>query len=150
MPDASQTRADTLEMELADLKMQRTERGLVLTLGDVLFDTGGATLKPGAYAALDRLATVLKERPDRKVLIEGHTDNVGSDQNNMGLSERRAQSVLASLSQRGVARNQITAVGKGENFPVASNDSAQGRQTNRRVELIFTDGTARIAADPGG
>lgn len=146
---ASKTRADSLETELADLKLQRTERGLVLTLGDVLFDTGGATLKSGAYAPLDRLATVLKEQPDRKVLIEGHTDNVGSDQNNLGLSERRAQAVQASLVQRGVNRNQITSLGKGENFPIASNDDANGRQSNRRVELIFTDGTTRIAADPG-
>ena len=146
--NASQTRADSLETELADLKLQRTERGLVLTLSDVLFDTGGATLQPGAYGPLDRLATVLKEQSDRKVLIEGHTDNVGSDQNNLGLSERRAQSVLASLTQRGVDRNQVSAVGKGENFPVASNDSAAGRQSNRRVELIFTDGPTRIAADP--
>lgn len=147
--DALQTRADSLETELADLKLQKTERGLVLTLSDVLFDTGGATLNSGAYAPLDRLATVLKEQSDRKVLIEGHTDNVGSDQDNFGLSERRAQSVQAGLTQRGVARNQITAVGKGENFPIASNDSAEGRQSNRRVELIFTDGSERIAADPG-
>ncbi len=101
------------------MKLQKTERGLVLTLGDVLFDTAQATLKPGADAPLDRLATALKEQPDRKVLIEGHTDNVGSDQNNLGLSERRAQSVQAGLTQRGVNRNQITAVGKGENFPIA-------------------------------
>ncbi|MBL8266380.1 OmpA family protein [Steroidobacter sp.] len=147
--DASQTRADSLEMELADLKLQRTERGLVLTLSDVLFDTGLATLKPGAYAPLDRLATVLKEQAARKVLIEGHTDDVGSDQNNLSLSERRAQSVQASLVQRGVNRSQITALGKGENFPIASNDTAAGRQSNRRVELIFSDGAARIAADPG-
>lgn len=147
--DALQTRADSLETELADLKLTKTERGLVLTLSDVLFDTGEATLRSGAYAPLDRLATVLKEQTNRKVLIEGHTDNVGSDQANFGLSERRAQSVQAGLTQRGVARNQITAVGKGENFPIASNDSAEGRQSNRRVELIFTDGGERIAADPG-
>jgi outer membrane protein OmpA-like peptidoglycan-associated protein len=139
----------SLETELADLKLQKTERGLVLTLSDVLFDTGQATLKPGAAVPLDRLATALREQPGRKVLIEGHTDNVGSDQNNQGLSERRAQSVQASLTQRGVNRNQITAVGKGENFPIASNDSADGRQSNRRVELIFTDTDTRIAADPG-
>ncbi len=148
--NASRTRADSLETELADLKLKRTERGLVLTLGDVLFDTGAATLKPGAYSSLDRLATVLKEQPDRKVLIEGHTDNVGSDQNNLSLSERRAQAVQTSLTQRGVDRSQITSLGKGENFPIASNDDAGGRQSNRRVELIFTDGATRIAADPGG
>lgn len=145
----ARARADSLESALADLQSQRTERGLVLVLSDVLFDTGQATLKPGAYAPLDRLAAVLKERSDRKVLIEGHTDDVGSDQNNLSLSERRAQSVQASLIQRGVDRGQVTAVGKGENFPIASNDDAAGRQSNRRVELIFTDGGERIAADPG-
>jgi outer membrane protein OmpA-like peptidoglycan-associated protein len=144
--DASKTRADSLEMELADLKLQKTERGLVLTLGDVLFDTGQSTLKPGAYGTLDRLAEVLREQSGRKVLIEGHTDNVGSDLTNQGLSERRAQAVQMALAQRGVDRNQITALGKGENFPLASNDNVDGRQTNRRVELIFTDGT-QVAAD---
>lgn len=139
----------SLEAELADMKLQKTERGLVLTLGDVLFDTAQATLKPGADVPLDRLATALKEQPDRKVLIEGHTDNVGSDQNNMGLSERRAQSVQMGLTQRGVDRSQVTAVGKGENFPIASNDSAAGRQSNRRVELIFTDGAAHVAGESG-
>ena len=142
-------RTKSLEAELADMKLQKTERGLVLTLGDVLFDTAQATLKPGADAPLDRLATALRERPDRKVLIEGHTDNVGSDQNNLGLSERRAQSVQAALIQRGVNRNQITSLGKGENFPIASNESATGRQSNRRVELIFTDGATQIAAGSG-
>lgn len=141
--------AQSLEAELADLKLQKTERGLVLTLGDVLFDTGQSTLKSGAYSALDRLATVLKEKPERKVLIEGHTDNVGSDQNNMDLSERRAQAVQASLTQRGVGRDQITALGKGETSPIAGNDSASGRQSNRRVELIFTDGAAHVAAGSG-
>jgi len=93
--------------------VQKTERGLVLTLGDVLFDTGQATLKPAAYGTLDRLATALREKSGRKVLIEGHTDNVGSDQSNQGLSERRAQSVQLALMQRAVARSDITAVGKG-------------------------------------
>jgi outer membrane protein OmpA-like peptidoglycan-associated protein len=146
---AARSQTKSLEAELADMKLQKTERGLVLTLGDVLFDTAQATLKPGADAPLDRLATALKEQPDRKVLIEGHTDNVGSDENNLGLSERRAQSVQAGLTQRGVARNQITSVGKGENFPIASNDSAGGRQSNRRVELIFTDSATHIAAGSG-
>jgi OmpA-OmpF porin, OOP family len=145
--DASQQRVDSLETQLADLKVKKTERGLVLTLGDVLFDTGQATLKAGAYGTLDRLAMALREQPGRKVLIEGHTDNVGSDETNQGLSERRAQAVQVALTQRGVPRDQITAVGKGENFPVASNDDPNGRQANRRVELIFTEGQAHIAAD---
>jgi OmpA-OmpF porin, OOP family len=146
---ASQARADSLETELADLKLKKTERGLVLTLGDVMFDTGQSTLKPGAYATLDRLATALRQQSGRKVLIEGHTDNVGSSENNQGLSERRAQSVEMGLMQRGVERSQITALGKGEDFPIAGNETAPGRQSNRRVELIFTDAQAQIAADPG-
>jgi OmpA-OmpF porin, OOP family len=145
--DAAASRADSLEAELAGLKLQKTERGLVLTLGDVLFDTSQATLKPGAHGTLDRLATALREDSGRKVLIEGHTDNVGSDENNQGLSERRAQSVQSALMQRDVARSQVTALGKGENFPIASNDSADGRQSNRRVELIFTEDQTRTAAD---
>ena len=144
---ASAQRVDSLEAQLADLKVQKTERGLVLTLGDVLFDTGQATLKSSAYATLDRLATALRDKSGRKVLIEGHTDNVGSDESNQGLSERRAQSVQSALMQRDVARSQITAMGKGENFPIASNDSADGRQSNRRVELIFTEDQTRVAAD---
>ena len=144
---ASAQRVDSLEAQLADLKVQKTERGLVLTLGDVLFDTGQATLKSGAYGTLDRLATALREKSGRKVLIEGHTDNVGSDASNQGLSERRAQSVQSALMQRDVARSQMTALGKGENFPIASNDSADGRQSNRRVELIFTEDQTRVAVD---
>ena len=145
--DASELRADSLESQLADLKVKKTERGLVLTLGDVLFDTNQATLKSGAYGTLDRLAMALREQSGRKVLIEGHTDNVGSDETNQGLSERRAQSVQMALTQRVVALNQTTALGKGENFPVTSNDSAHGRQSNRRVELIFTEDQTRVAAD---
>jgi outer membrane protein OmpA-like peptidoglycan-associated protein len=145
--DAAQLRADSLEAQLADLKLQKTERGLVLTLGDVLFDTNQSTLKSGAYGTLDRLATALREKSGRRVLIEGHTDNVGSDETNQELSQRRAQSVLSALTQRGVAGHQLTAIGKGESSPVASNDDANGRQSNRRVELIFTEDQPRIAAD---
>jgi outer membrane protein OmpA-like peptidoglycan-associated protein len=140
-------RATTLEQELADLKAKKTDRGLVLTLGDVLFDTGKATLKPGAYATIERLATALKEVPARKVMIEGHTDSVGSDEYNQQLSQNRAQSVQAALLERGVLSNQITTVGKGESTPIASNDDAGGRQQNRRVEMIFQEDPARVASD---
>jgi outer membrane protein OmpA-like peptidoglycan-associated protein len=139
-------RADSLEHELADLKAKKTDRGIVVTLGDVLFDTGKATLKPGAYATIDRLAQALKQSSDRKVMIEGHTDSVGSDEYNQQLSERRAQSVQAALFERGVAAEQISTLGKGESTPVASNDNDAGRQQNRRVELIFQDGS-RVASD---
>jgi OmpA-OmpF porin, OOP family len=140
-------RAQTLEQELADLKAKKTDRGVVLTLGDVLFDTGKATLKPGAYATVERLATALKEVPARKVMIEGHTDSVGSDEFNQQLSQNRALSVQAALLERGVQSNQITTLGKGESTPIASNDDAGGRQQNRRVEMIFQEDPARVASD---
>lgn len=140
----SQDRADSLEEELAGLRLEKTERGLVLTLGDVLFDTGQATLKGGAYGTIDRLASALRDKSNRNVIIEGHTDNVGSDTMNQALSERRAQSVQTALLQRGVATAQVTATGKGESFPVASNDDAAGRQQNRRVELIFASNEQRM------
>lgn len=142
-------RAQTLEQELADLKAKKTDRGVVLTLGDVLFDTGQATLKPGAYRTIDRLAITLKEAPGRKVLIEGHTDNVGSDELNMRLSEERAESVQAALLDRGVMSDQITTVGMGKDSPIASNADAGGRQRNRRVEMIFQEDPTRtrVAAE---
>ncbi|HMN47292.1 MAG TPA: OmpA family protein [Povalibacter sp.] len=146
--DAARQRAQSLEQELKDLKAQKTDRGLVLTLGDVLFDTGKATLKPGAYSTIDRLAQALKEDPNRRVMIEGHTDSVGSDEFNQQLSENRALSVQSALMQRGVSGSQISSLGKGESTPVASNDNAAGRQQNRRVELIFTEETGqRVATD---
>jgi outer membrane protein OmpA-like peptidoglycan-associated protein len=146
MADASDRRVSSLESELADLKAKPTERGLVLTLGDVLFDSGGSTLKSGSYATLDRLATALKDKPGRSVMIEGHTDNVGSDENNQALSMHRAESVQSALIQRGVASAQIKAVGRGESSPVAGNDDEAGRQQNRRVDLIFAEAAPTVAA----
>jgi OmpA-OmpF porin, OOP family len=140
-------RAQTLEQELADLKAKKTDRGLVLTLGDVLFDTGKATLKPGAYATIERLAAALKDVPARKVMIEGHTDSVGSEDYNQQLSQNRALSVQTALLERGVQSNQITTLGKGESTPIASNDDPGGRQQNRRVEMIFQEDPARVASD---
>jgi outer membrane protein OmpA-like peptidoglycan-associated protein len=143
----AEQRASTLEQELSELRAKKTDRGMVLTLGDVLFDTGMATLKPGAYTTIDRLATVLKQAPDRKVMIEGHTDSVGADEYNQALSERRATAVQTALLERGVRSDQITALGKGETFPVAGNDNPAGRQQNRRVEMVFTDNASQVASD---
>lgn len=140
-------RASLLEQELAELRAKPTPRGMMLTLGDVLFDTAQATLKPGAYATIDRLAEALKAEPERQVIIEGHTDSVGSDEYNQGLSERRAQAVQSALLERGVASNQIRALGKGESVPVASNDNPGGRQQNRRVEMIFANTGSQVASD---
>lgn len=130
-------RAAALEKELADLNAKKTDRGMVFTLSDVLFATGKADLKAGATANFDRLADALKKQEDRHITIEGHTDNVGSDELNMALSQRRAEAVKNYLVNRGVAAERISASGKGDAFPVASNSSATGRQKNRRVEVIM-------------
>lgn len=143
----AQQRATTLEQELAALKAKKTDRGMVLTLGDVLFDTGKATLKAGAYRTVDRVAQVLNEAQDRKVMIEGHTDSVGSEDLNQALSERRAAAVQTALLERGVRSDQIVAVGKGKSYPIASNEDAAGRQRNRRVEMVFTDSKSQVASD---
>lgn len=147
--EAAKQRASSLEDELKALQAKQTDRGMVLTLGDVLFDTGQATLKPGAYATIDRLAQALQGSPDRKVVIEGHTDAVGTDEYNQQLSERRAMAVQSALMQRGVSGGQVSAAGKGESFPVASNDDSAGRQQNRRVEMIFAPESSRTASDGG-
>lgn len=143
----AQQRATALEQDLAELQAKKTDRGMVLTLSDVLFDTGKATLKPGAYTTVNKVAKVLNGAADRKVMIAGHTDSVGSAEFNQSLSARRAAAMQTALLERGVRTDQIVAVGKGEAFPIASNDSAAGRQQNRRVEMIFTDSQSKVASD---
>lgn len=135
----AQARAKTLEEKMAEMQARQTERGMVLTLGDVLFATGRAELHPGAARTLNQLATFMKENPERLIEIEGHTDAMGSDAANQVLSERRAIAVKNALIQRGVPLERMAARGLGESKPVASNDSAEGRQQNRRVEIIFAD-----------
>ncbi len=125
-----------LKSELANLKAQSTDRGLQLTLGDVLFESERATLKPGAERSLKPLAVFLRDHPSRVVEIEGHTDNQGSDEYNKTLSQRRAEAVKNLLVSLDVAENRISARGMGEDFPRAENDSAAGRLENRRVELF--------------
>src|SRR5262245_8892278 len=116
-------RAQQLESELTDLQAKQTERGLVLTLGDVLFDTAQATLKPGAASSMDRLAQFMRDNGERRVMIEGHTDSRGEEAYNRQLSERRADAVREALLERNVDSARIRAVGLGEAYPVASNDS---------------------------
>jgi len=136
---AAEDRNLALERELEQLEARNTDRGLVLTLGDVLFDTGQATLKPGAATTIDRLAQFMSDYAERSVRIEGHTDSAGSDELNQGLSERRAAAVEAALLDRGVNSQRITTVGYGEARPIAGNDTAGGRQQNRRVEIVVSD-----------
>jgi outer membrane protein OmpA-like peptidoglycan-associated protein len=135
---AATTQVQQLQQELAALQAKQTDRGLVLTLGDVLFETGKATLRPGALRNLYPLVTFLQKYPERRVVIEGHTDSVGSDAYNLDLSQRRAESVRDFLLQNGVNAAQMSTHGYGKASPVASNDTAEGRQQNRRVELIIS------------
>jgi outer membrane protein OmpA-like peptidoglycan-associated protein len=133
---AEQAKTATLTRELADLKAQQTERGLVLTVGDVLFATGKAEIASGGLRSINKLAEFLKQNPKRNLLIEGYTDNTGSEDFNLGLSQRRADAVKDALTSKGVASDRITTKGYGPKYPVVANDSAAGRQQNRRVEVV--------------
>ncbi len=138
-------RARKLQEELAELQAQQTERGIVLTLGDVLFDFDQATLRSGAQQNLARLVRFLEENPDREVLVEGHTDSVGSDSYNLALSERRADAVLSFLMHNGISRQRMLSRGYGKSYPVVSNETPEGRQRNRRVEVVILDPGERAA-----
>ncbi|HEX6570371.1 MAG TPA: OmpA family protein [Steroidobacteraceae bacterium] len=137
--DAARMQAAALQAEIDAMNARSTDRGLVLTLGDVLFETAKADLKAGAVADLDQLATFLSKYPERSVVIEGHTDSVGGEDYNLGLSQRRAESVRSYLTRHGVDPSRVTTQGMGESAPVASNESAGGRQQNRRVEIIVSN-----------
>ena len=127
-----------LETELADVRAKQTERGWILTLkNELLFDSGGATLKPGGQRALDNLAQVLRKHGERDIAIEGFTDSIGSSDSNQRLSERRAEAVKDALVGRGIESRRIDARGYGPSFPVASNATETGRQLNRRVEIVI-------------
>jgi outer membrane protein OmpA-like peptidoglycan-associated protein len=127
----------SLQQELNDVAAKTTDRGLVVTLGDLLFDVDGANLKPGGLAEVRRVAEALADRPARRVEIEGHTDSTGSENYNIQLSDDRAAAVKQALIEAGVMAEQITARGYGESYPVATNETQSGRQQNRRVELII-------------
>lgn len=115
------------------------DSGLVLTLGDVVFDAGKASLQPSALTAIDRLAQLLGVYPERSVRIEGYTDSLGDDAANQQLSERRAAAVRDELLARGVAAERIEAVGYGETRPIADNGTESGRQKNRRIDIVLLD-----------
>ncbi len=136
---------DELHRQISELNAKATERGLIVTLGDMLFETGKSQLNGNAASNLGKLSNFLKSYPDRTLQIEGHTDNVGSEENNLSLSQRRADSVRMFLVTQGVDSNRISAFGKGENSPVASNASGSGRTLNRRVEVIINTPTAAKA-----
>jgi outer membrane protein OmpA-like peptidoglycan-associated protein len=133
--DAANRRAAQLSAELAALNAKPSPRGMVITLSDVLFANGKSTLTPAADSNVNKLFDFLINNPDRKLLIEGHTDSVGSAQSNMLLSQSRAQSVFGYLISRGISANRLSMQGMGESSPVSTNASAEGRQQNRRVEI---------------
>ena len=141
-----QARAAQLEAQLADLAAKKTERGMVITLGDVLFGTDLARLNQQGMQTAQKLANVLQQNPQRNVLVEGFTDSTGTDSHNQGLSERRAAAVQLALQELGVARERIAIRGYGETHPVAANDSAQNRQLNRRVEIVLSDDKGVVIA----
>lgn len=133
-----------LQQELQNLAARPTSIGMVMTLGDVLFDVGKATLKPGAQRSLDRLAEFLQKYPERKVRIEGFTDDTGSAEANQELSRQRADAVRAELVRRGIPGDRVETVGYGPAFPIASNSTAAGRQQNRRVEVVISDESGNV------
>lgn len=135
---AEQARTQALEKQLVALKAKETSRGMVLTLGDVLFDTGKAQLHAGASRTIDQLVAFLKENPERTIQIEGYTDSMGTPALNQSLSERRADAVKNALTDRGITAARLSSRGFGETNPVAGNDSAAGRQLNRRVEIVVS------------
>jgi outer membrane protein OmpA-like peptidoglycan-associated protein len=129
--------ADELQKQIDGLQAKVTDRGLVLTLGDVLFASGNANLNSAGDPHLGRLAVFLNKYMDRTAVIEGHTDSIGGDDYNLGLSQRRADAVKSFLINQGVESGRLSAAGKGKGSPVADNSSATGRQQNRRVEVII-------------
>lgn len=137
--NAAQERVRQLEAQLRDIEGKQTERGLLVTLGDVLFAFNKAELTPQAGPRLDKLAAFLKQFPQRKLLVEGYTDAVGADAYNMELSERRAEAIREALVARGVDTTRVVTKGYGKAYPVADNGSTDGRAVNRRVEVVIAD-----------
>src|SRR5450631_1625672 len=139
-----------VQAELDALKATPTPRGLVLTLGDVMFDTGRSELKSGGLRKLEQLAQFLNEHADRRVQIDGFTDSVGGDSYNEELSRRRADAVKAALVSRGVDPSRIGTEGYGKAYPVASNSDPGGRQLNRRVEVVIGGNNGSAIAPRSG
>ena len=146
--EREKVRVAALKEQLASMQPKETPRGLVVTIGDVLFDTASSTLRPGGVQQVQRVADALKQYPDATVLIEGHADSRGSDSYNLALSQRRADAVRAELVYGGVSADRVVARGMGEGYPVATNATAAGQQQNRRVEIIIQGAQPAVAQAP--
>jgi outer membrane protein OmpA-like peptidoglycan-associated protein len=145
--EARTAEADAAKAQLAELlalNAQKTERGMVITLGDILFSTDKSQLKPDGVRNVQKLGDFLIKYPQTKVSVEGHTDNVGTNSYNQDLSDRRAYSVRSALTDMGINNDRVATHGYGEEFPVASNNNAESRQLNRRVEIILSDANGNI------
>src|ERR1700683_188695 len=136
---SSQQEAAEMQRQIDELQAKVTDRGLVLTLGDVLFESGRADLRSGADGKLNKLVAFLNKYPGKVVTIEGYTDSIGSADYTQALSQRRADSVRSYLVRGGIDSGRVTASGMGKSDPVADNDSAIGRQQNRRVAVIINN-----------
>ena len=134
---AMQARTRQLENEVQELSTKVTERGLVLSLSNILFELNEAKLKSGSERSISRVAEFLQEYPGHNILIEGFTDSSGEESYNQTLSENRAKAVKDSLVEMGISPSQINTRGYGESYPVASNETQSGRQQNRRVEIVI-------------
>ena len=137
--DLALEQADTLRRQLENLQLRQTESGVVVTLGDVLFESGQTELRDEAMASLVEVVDLLQSEPDKKIRIEGHTDSVGEATTNLEISQKRADAVLGALVSLGVDGGRVTTQGMGEDFPIASNETDEGRAQNRRVDVILLD-----------
>jgi len=136
--DKSELRAKLLLQFNAILQTRDTARGLIVNLSDVLFDTAKFSLRPEAREKLAKVAGIVSGHPGLRLDVEGHTDNVGGDDYNQTLSEQRGSSVRDYLTQQGMAQGSVSTRGFGKTQPIATNDTAAGRQQNRRVELVIS------------
>ena len=137
--DLASQQISSLTRQLENLQLRETESGVVVTLGDVLFASGEVELVVGGQSSLEEVVDLLQTEPDKKIRVEGHTDSSGESETNLELSEQRAQAVRQALINLGVDADRVTALGMGEDFPIASNEDEAGRAQNRRVDVILLD-----------
>jgi len=137
--DLAVEQADTLRRQLENLQLRQTESGVVVTLGDVLFESGQTELREEAMASLVEVVDLLQSEPDKNIRIEGHTDSTGEAETNLEISQKRATAVFNALVSLGVDAARVIATGMGEDFPIASNETEDGRKQNRRVDVILLD-----------
>lgn len=140
-------RVSELESQLKDMNVRQTDRGMVVTLGDILFDSGESRIRPGDAGHMSQLAAFFKRHPQRTATIEGYTDNIGSPASNVDLSRRRAQAVATALVNLGVTADRLSTKFHGEEDPAANNATPSGRQMNRRVEVVFPNSSGDISTN---